>query len=177
MEFECFPTVVMLFLISVPTNGMIVEIWLKKKKGQRNFHLFVCPKLIFLSLCLVLKQLTLCPNGLNWQLSSSWNCSVFLWTNAPYFSPSWKSTFPGKGYLTQPLLWVGKGGFLAWLPGMRETTSASSRLLLTVPWPEKSGLLSDFYHPKWEKEYDFELEESFTDWVIQVYSLIFLRRI
>lgn len=59
----------------------------------------------------------------------------------------------------------------------RNRTSASSRLLLTVPWPEKRGLLFDFYHPKWEKEYVFELEESFTDWVIQVYSLIFLRRI
>lgn len=131
-----FSTVVMLFLSSVPTNGMIVEIWLKKKMC-RNFHLFVCSNLFLLSLCLVLKQLTLCPKRQGWltqfilkvlSISVDW-CS--------YFSSSWKSTFPGERIFNQPLLWIGKGGFLAWLQDERNRTSASSHLLLTVPWPEK----------------------------------------
>ena len=57
---------------------------------------------------------------------------------------------------------------------MRETEQVPPRLFPAVPWTVKSGLLFDFYCPKWEKEYVFELEESFTDWVIQVYSLTFL---
>lgn len=47
MEFECFPTVVMLFLISVPTNGMIVEIWLKKKKRAEKFSSLCLSKTYF----------------------------------------------------------------------------------------------------------------------------------
>ena len=183
-ESEYFPTSVTLFLISVPTNGMMVQIWLRKKKCKEILISLSLSKTYFFFLVLlglVSKQLILCPNSLNLhsyrQLSSSWNCSVFLRTDAPYFSPSRKSTFPGRGYWTHPLLWVGKWGFLAQLPGMRETEQVPpSHLLPAVPWPVKSGLLFDFYCPKWEKEYVFELEESSTAWVIQVYSLTFLRR-
>lgn len=82
----------------------------------------------------------------------------------------------GKGYLTQLTVVSRKVGFLSDL-GMRETEQVPLSRSSSQCLARKERPLFDFYHPKWEKEYVFELEESFTDWVIQVYFLIFLRRI
>ena len=70
------------------------------------------------------------------------------------FLPLTEVHVSGERILNSSIVVSWKWGFLARLPGMRETEQVPiSRLLLTVPGPEKSGLLFDFYRPKWEKEY------------------------
>ena len=96
MEFECFPTVIVLFLISVPTNGLMVQIWLRKKNVQRNFNLFLCPKLIFWSCCALFQNSLLCAQTA-WIFTLTYN-SVHPET-AQYF---WGPMLPAGVQLQQP---------------------------------------------------------------------------
>lgn len=175
-EFECFSH------SHYATSHLCPHSWndganlTKKKMCKETLISFFVQNLSFCPVELHIQTAYLVPKHLtNNSFSSFRNCPVSmraaLLISLPHGSPG----FRGEDIGLTHHCGVGERGFLTF-QGWEKQNQCLLSFLPTVPWPEKSGLLFDFYCPKWEKGCVFELEENFTDWVIQVYSLIFLRR-